>query len=369
MGVKIPTGTIAAASSRSSLTGPLSHLRASAALSLALACISSESPSNGPVFLRLMDVAHIVAHSENNSITLITEQQACIIDSYEVRVMCGDRQWRTTQSYGGQGEGPGQFRQPAALIRLAAGQIGVVDLDLQRLTILPGTETVRVPPLFRPLAGIESDTLVAGLFESFSRDRTTVNAAWLSLSSDSLLNRVAFRYQPSDDWPIRPFLIGGTTLGDGDFVFNISNRAVVRYGPDGALIGEFDIPEREPVYPSEEDVRRRAQDIRRIFGETPRLQELETFAETAKAPLLPWSPVLVGPDDFIFIGSSRDRETHSYIDVLQDGRQVGTLRVRGRLLSFDVLDDTLATLVERTGQADEDGLTPRGIDWYQIEVH
>jgi hypothetical protein len=97
-------------------------------------------------------------------------------------------------------------------------------------------------------------------------------------------------------------------------------------------------------------------------------QELEKFAETPEAPRLPMSPVLIGPGGLVFVGSSRDREARSYIDVFRDGRQAGTLRVRDRLLSFDILGDVLATLVERTGQIDEEGLTPRGIDWYKIEV-
>jgi len=314
-----------------------------------------------------VDEAPAVALSENTSIALLSDQRACVIDSYELQVVCGDRQWRNPESYGGEGEGPGEFRRPARLMRLGPDRLGVVDIALERLTILPGTETVRIPTLFRPLARVEGDTII-GVYETFSRDRTTSYVAWLSLPADSVLARATFRYQPPDDWPVIPFFIGGTVLGDGDLVFNVSNRAVVRYRMDGTLIQEFQITERDPVYPDEEEVRRHADEYRRIFGQSPTPQELEKFAETPEAPLLPMSPVLIGPGGLVFVGSSRDREARSYIDVFRDGRQAGTLRVRDRLLSFDILGDVLATLVERTGQIDEEGLTPRGIDWYKIEV-
>jgi hypothetical protein len=52
-----------------------------------------------------------VPYSERESIALVSESRACVVDSYEVRILCGGREWVTPTIVGtGEGDGPGELR-------------------------------------------------------------------------------------------------------------------------------------------------------------------------------------------------------------------------------------------------------------------
>ena len=71
----------------------------------------------------------------NDDVALITEDIACVIDSYEVRIHCGDRSGGTIGGFGSEGDGPGEFRRPAGVERGPNGTVAVIDLQLSRLTL------------------------------------------------------------------------------------------------------------------------------------------------------------------------------------------------------------------------------------------
>jgi hypothetical protein len=67
----------------------------------------------------------------------------------------------------------------------------------------------------------------------------------------------------------------------------------------------------------------------------------------------------------LWIASWRGERDRSYLDLYEEGKLLGTLEVRDRVLAFDLMGSTLAVLVER-GTRDAEGLPIRGIDWYAI---
>lgn len=75
--------------------------------------------------------------------------------------------------------------------------------------------------------------------------------------------------------------------------------------------------------------------------------------------------VTFSEDGLLWIGTTRDRTLWSWIDVYAEGGRafLGSVRVRDRLLAFDVRDGTLAALVE--GE-DSSGIPRNRIDWYTI---
>lgn len=61
------------------------------------------------------------------------------------------------------------------------------------------------------------------------------------------------------------------------------------------------------------------------------------------------------------------RDEESFLDVYADAAYYGTVRVRDRIVDFDIIGRTLAVLVERgIGPEDADGVPDRAIDWYDI---
>lgn len=68
-----------------------------------------------------------------------------------------------------------------------------------------------------------------------------------------------------------------------------------------------------------------------------------------------------------WIGTTRGRDQFSYLDVFvgNEFEFLGSVKIRDRLIGYDVLDTTLAVLVERP-LARGDIVARRGIDWYDI---
>ena len=55
----------------------------------------------------------------------------------------------------------------------------------------------------------------------------------------------------------------------------------------------------------------------------------------------------------------------SYFDLYVGTEYVGSLKIRDRILGYDLYGSTLAALVERA--PDADGIVRRAVDWYDFE--
>ena len=84
----------------------------------------------------------------------MSEEAACTIDSYESRIHCVDRSDGAVADFGREGEGPGEFDDPAGLERGPGGQVAAVYVGSARMTFfeLDGTVVSETPlqPLFQP---------------------------------------------------------------------------------------------------------------------------------------------------------------------------------------------------------------------------
>ena len=68
--------------------------------------------------------------------------------------------------------------------------------------------------------------------------------------------------------------------------------------------------------------------------------------------------------DRLWVATTRDRDHFSYFDIWVGTEYAGTVRIRDRLIGYDILGSTLAALVER--KPDDFGVAQRTIDWYDI---
>lgn len=141
---------------------------------LLYACSGADAPE--AVVLHPIATTEPVPLSATHSIALVDRERVCLIDSYMVQVLCGDRRWRDPVAYGSEGEGPGEYSAPAVLVRGAAGTLGVSDYRLARFTVFDGAgrvaKTAQVPPLFNPL-GPFTDSLVVGSSSTSPTSRRT----------------------------------------------------------------------------------------------------------------------------------------------------------------------------------------------------
>lgn len=312
-----------------------------------------------------------VPDSRTPRISLLDAGTACTIDSYRTRVLCGDRAWTAVAEFGGgEGEGPGHFQSPGDLIRGPGETLGVVDYDATRLSFFDRegrlVETVPTPAIFRPLAPAR-DSMVIGLFETFSDSIVHAPVAWLSLASDSVVRSQVYRH-PSDasrsSSPGRS-AASGVVTPDGELVVWVGGYTLQRYDLDGEFIGEFTSPRYEPEFPSERDVETYAEGLEELFGREPSAEALKEFRNEPKLPLVGGGPMAVDSAGRLWVATTEGHEETSHLDLFRDGRYLGTVEVRGRLLWFDLLGSTLAVLTEGA-ERDSAGLYPRHIDWYRI---
>lgn len=305
-----------------------------------------------------------------DDLALVTPDDVCLIDSYRVRVMCGGRGWESPRTLGGEGGGPGEYRDPASVVPGPGRTVGVVDHELGRFTLFALDGTVRssmgVPPGFRP-AGPPGDGGWPGTFVRPGDTVWSAPVAWVSVERDTVERTLAFRHRSEATEAAPP---GGVPAAarspDGTFVFWVGgDYTLVRFGQDGRYLGEFSSPSYEPELPTERDVEEFREAMRELFGRDPAQARVQEFRDEPKLPLVRGDPLRFDSAGRLWVATTRDRVERSHFDLFRDGDYLGSVSVRDRLLAYDILGSTLAVLVERP-EPDSAGLRPRHVDWYRI---
>ena len=88
------------------------------------------------------------------------------------------------------------------------------------------------------------------------------------------------------------------------------------------------------------------------------------FAETPKKYLILGRSLVYDARGWLWAATQRDRDRLSHLDVYEGTELLGTVRVRDRVIGFDVMGSVLVTLVDRPAPAD--AVADRGIDWYDL---
>ena len=277
-------------------------LKAALILATSVSCAPEQAVES---LVRLSPVASIPAPlSTSTEITLVDEDTACVINSYEVQVRCSDRAGLVVGAFGREGEGPGEFLAMGALERGPDGTIGVFDLRADRMTV------------FRPDGVRLSETRVPRLFLPAAPFGSVISGYYIALPNDTV--------------------VGLSVLADVDLA-----SGEVLWARDGL----DDLVESEcgQVFPG-----------RPIPGGGYVFQLLPERTR-----------VVYDAQERLWTATTRDRDRFSYLDVYEGTEYMGTVRVRDRLVGYDILGGTLAVLVDR--QPGVDGIARRAIDWYRID--
>ena len=343
-----------------------SRLRVVAAVLSAttLAC-TPEVPSD-PYFAPVPVASSEASLSDNASIALADEDTACVINSYEFRVHCSDRSGSVVGTFGREGEGPGEFLNPVDLERGQAGTVVVFDLELNRMTYfepsgLRVSET-RLPPLF--VGPTIRDGSVFGILLVF--DEPSGVPAEVDAQSGQIL------WQRPGIWDIEETECGSVYEGlpspGGRYAFRACQSELMFLDHRDA---ESATVVQSPTYtaelPNERDVAEYLEDMASLAGgmSLPR-SALEPYAagfrEDPKLLFLRPSSLAFDSRERLWVATTRDRDAFSYLDIWVGAEYAGTVRIRDRLMGYDLLGSTLVALVERP--PGRDGIAKRAIDWY-----
>ena len=187
--------------------------------------------------------------SEIPYVRLVSEDVACVIESFEVRVHCIHRSGTEVGVFGRSGEGPGEFRTPLFLVRGPDETLGVVDIASNRMSIFEPTgewtSQVRLPgTAFTPASGGFSSTLVGTWFQRGGGDRGL--AFWqgeLDIASEEVLWERVYPNGLRMDSGCEPIRMDGLMEGvaseDRSFAFPACNGHLIlfrdRDDPQGTL--------------------------------------------------------------------------------------------------------------------------------------
>lgn len=341
---------------------------------LVLACARIDAPSFPELTVPLVDSASAPL-SRNPNIALRTESVACVIDSYETQVHCAHRSGTVT-TFGQLGDGPGEYRNPINILRGPSETIGVIESQglslsdstgqfLRRIQ-LPGVVVGPARGDSRVLKGTNVRGLPSG-WELVRIDMSTGHVLstspyprewpeWCRYSMSSRSSQPALGDLPS---------IGYATPWGGVVFFCHKHLAVS--GTAQTDLFAISTPSYVDELPNDRDT----EDRLRIIEAVQRTAGIESeLGEFRQLPKNWWirtqSPAY---DDMgrTWIGTTRDRDESSYFDVFagEEFEFLGSVRIRDRLIGYDVLGTTLTVLVERP-LARGDVVARRGIDWYDI---
>ena len=90
----------------------------------------------------------------------------------------------------------------------------------------------------------------------------------------------------------------------------------------------------------------------------------DEYRAQPKGPFLGTETLAYDGKDRLWYATTRDRDNFSYLDVWVGTGYAGTVRIRDRLMAYDILGSTLVALVER--KPGRDGIAANAIDWYDI---
>ena len=332
------------------------------------ACSTTEAePGNLTLLPAELIAAVEVPLSTSVSVALVDSSTACVVDSYEVRVVCVRSDGSTVGAFGREGEGPGEFEGSLALMRGPAGTLGVFDAR-RRLTVFEPDGTILrsapVPFLFAPMAPFGQT--VVGAYDMSRSATYTMPVAEVDLGTGDFVQQRLLPH-PSEMGISMECERGYTTgaLGPaGRMAFATCQSALVLW--DGDDVVTFRDPTYASELPSEMDVETYRERWRLAFGVPPAESQVLTYAESPKWVTITSRSLIYDDWGRLWVALQRDRTAFSYFSIFSDTTHVGSVRVRDRIEGYDLLGSTLAVLVERLPD-DPAGIPGRGVDWYRFE--
>lgn len=317
--------------------------------------------------------------SRRSQLTLQAGGAACVIDSYDPRVNCMDPGGESVD-FGAEGEGPGEFRFPTFVLRGPTGTIGVVDGQLNRLSMFSASGEFRASTgeLPSPLSFGRRQVMDGAVSGSYRRsdsngDRPVVQAE-IAVETGRVEWERAFPHEAdvancsTPSWRTTRLLLGYGD-GSGDVLFVTCHGEFLVWYADrdaeepAAIVRSPTYVER---YPTDEEV---ASQVRMLRSAAWRpVVDEEEIRTRPKV----WYGARVIDDRRRFWAVSHwnawaDMVAFSHIDMFRltdRGPEYAlTLQVADKVVGMDVLGDTLAVLVVR----DAGGVIPeRRVDWYDV---
>ena len=308
--------------------------------------------------------------SHNKSVALVDTKTACVIESFEFRILCTNPKGVTVGAFGGEGEGPGEYLNPVHVFRESPGKVAVYDRKLARLGVFePAGTRLSEMTLRGPfwVHGTWGARVYGEVGLGMGPSGPEVEIQLLDAASGEIVwQRSIYRIAETECGRVG----SGMPRPEGGYVFWACDSELAFLDD---LNGEATKVVHSPTYsaelPNERDVDAYLFDMARLAGtmsmpKSAMERYASGFRERPKRWFHGWRTLSYDGLDRLWVATTRDHDAFSYFEVWVGTEYAGAVRIRDRLMGYDILDSTLVALVER--KPDQHGIAQRGIDWYDI---
>ena len=320
----------------------------------------------------------LVPLSESGGVALVSDQVACTFDSFESRIHCTDSRRRAVGAFGREGEGPGEFRKPLWLMGGPDGLLAAFDLGAARLTFFEPDGTLvsatRMPADVVP-TDLQAGRVLGYRLAMLDRTRSEDQPDYVPTVVDASSGEILWEREDLADAVGRDCFggFGSVLRPEGGFVTTACEHELVFLDHrDAASATVVAAPNYFPALPGARDVEAYVNDVTRIGGGLVSLSPAQKEAYAAGYREKPRRWYFGGSASLNFDGLNRlwaaltlDRDDFSYLEIWTGTEYAGTVRVRDRLMDYDILGATLVVLVER--KPDQYGIAQLAVDWYDID--
>jgi hypothetical protein len=329
-------------------------------------------PGDG-IMLELIARSAQIPYSRSESLAVPSPDRACIFDSYEIQIICGDRTWTDLVRGGRKGAGPGELGPSGYLVSAPDGQVAFIDSRNSRVSIFSNTlEFVRSTPLrtsLYPLGAISANWVLGGSTLPSYANLAQTRALWIDLDSGIIAREIVLRFEPESPLIDPITVIPALQANDGKILARMGRGQLGWFSDDGAFIELLELPDFGPSYPTEYDVEQHIDEYTWVtLGRAPSEQQLREFRSQPLSRHLRGGAdraLQVDKSDRIWIATTRRGTRGSSLDLVRGSQYVGSIEIDDQLIAFQITDTLLVALVA-SRHADESGLHPRRIDWYRI---
>lgn len=307
--------------------------------------------------------------SASPGLALLASGIACVADSYQRKVVCASRQFARWE-LGSEGRGPGEFSDISKLIRVAHDDsaVAVVDWGNRRISIIGLEDGYRksfeIPPLFTPIEPVGGGE-VRGIYLGYDPGPMRGRLATVRESDGAILREIQLTGPVESDveHPVR--FLRGVALPDRAVFSYDSGHSFAVFTAAGNHVRGVSLPAhlRHPIWPTDRDVEDYVSDIRRFSGRDPTPTQQRAFRRRPLPPLLKETDLRVDSSGQVWAASARVHTSNSVLLILNRSGYLRSVAVRDRVLAFDLVGDTLVTLVVPFAGDEQ----RRRIDFYALQ--
>lgn len=223
--------------------------------------------------------------SQNNDLALIARDTACVFDSWEVQIVCGDREWRRTVRLGREGAGPGELGRFGMLLRGPQSSVAFLDLRNRRVALFRvdgPTSEWGIGTQGTPAGPVQQDSALVLHSQPAPGGPPVVEVVRTDLRTGDVAVRTRLRAAHVEGGDV--VLSGVVVHPAGGYVARVESdgtQHLALYASDGAFEGLLAIPRGELVYPSDADVEQYVdQYSRALLGQRPPDSLLREYRRT-----------------------------------------------------------------------------------------